>query len=151
MTLLAILLSAVVSDFRGYRISNRLIALGLFSGLIFRILGEGSIGIVHFMVNISIPVILLYLLFQLRALGAGDIKLFSVVGGFLDIKQLFAVMITAFFAAAIIGLIKLLYQRIFAGPTKGKRTLIHFSVAIFIGYVMIVWGCAIEQNCSGAL
>lgn len=138
-----LLVSAVVTDLRERRISNRLIAFGLLSSLIFRILGEGSIGIVHFLVNISIPVILLFLLFQLRALGAGDIKLFSVVGGFLEMRQLFAVIITAFFVAAAIGIGKLLYQKISAKKTDGNKTFIHFSLAILIGYVVVVWGCAI--------
>ena len=136
-------MSAVVTDFRERRISNRLMALGLVIGLILRILGEGGIGIVHFLVNISIPVILLFLLFQLRALGAGDIKLFSVVGGFLELRQLFAVMIVAFIAASVIGLGKLLYHRLSAKKKDVNRTLIHFSLAILIGYVVVVWGCAI--------
>ena len=143
MILLVIFVSAVVTDFRERRISNRLMALGLVIGLILRILGEGGIGIVHFLVNISIPVILLFLLFQLRALGAGDIKLFSVVGGFLELRQLFAVMIVAFIAASVIGFGKLLYHRLSAKKKDGNRTLIHFSLAILIGYVVVVWGCAI--------
>lgn len=143
MILLVIFVSAVVTDFRERRISNRLMALGLVIGLILRILGEGGIGIVHFLVNISIPVILLFLLFQLRALGAGDIKLFSVVGGFLELRQLFAVMIVAFIAASVIGLGKLLYHRLSAKKKDGNKTLIHFSLAILIGYVVVVWGCAI--------
>lgn len=138
-----ILVSAVVTDLRERRISNRLIALGLFIGLILHILGEGSIGVVHFLVNISIPVILLFLLFQLRALGAGDIKLFSVVGGFTEIRQLLFVMLISFLSAALIGCGKLLYQKGFTGKRNGNRTLIHFSLAILIGYVVVVWGCAI--------
>lgn len=130
-------------DFRERRISNRLIALGLVSGLILRVIGEGSIGIVHFIVNISIPVILLFLLFQLRALGAGDIKLFSVVGGFVMIQQLLAVIIAAFFAGAVIGLGKLVYHRLCTKEKHGTKTLIHFSLAILIGYAVIVWGCVI--------
>ncbi len=143
MTLSVLLLAAVFMDFREQRISNRLIAFGLFSGLILRIVGEGSIGIVHFMVNISIPVILLFLLFQLRALGAGDIKLFSVVGGFLMMEQLFAVMLASFFAGAVIGLGKKLYRKFLLGKENETRTLIHFSLAILIGYAVVVWGCAI--------
>ena len=77
LTLLTVLVFAVAADFREMRISNRLIASGLMMGLALRILGEGGAGIVHFLVNISIPVILLFLLFQLRVIGAGDIKLFS--------------------------------------------------------------------------
>ena len=78
LALPVLLILAVVTDFRERRISNRLIASGLFLGLALRILVEGSAGVVHFLVNISIPVIMLFLLFQMRALGAGDIKLFSV-------------------------------------------------------------------------
>lgn len=140
MTLLIILVFAVATDLNEWRISNRLIVLGLFFGLIFCILREGSIGIVHFILNISIPVILLFLFFQLRALGAGDIKLFSVVGGFLTIRQLFDMMMITFLMAAIMGIGKLLYQKFVVKNIKKEKTLIHFSLAILIGYVVVVWG-----------
>lgn len=135
---------AVVTDFREMRISNRLIASGLILGLALRIMGEGSAGIVHFLVNISIPVILLFLLFQLRALGAGDIKLFSVIAGFLSIRQTLYVMVASFVAGGGIGVIKMLYLKVVTGRFGNKRTLIHFSTAILIGYLFVVWGCAIE-------
>lgn len=135
---------AVVADLRKTRISNRLIASGLILGLAFRIVGAGVAGIVHFLVNISIPVILLFLLFQLRLLGAGDIKLFSVIAGFLTIRQTFYVMLAAFVAGGVIGIAKLLYLKATTGRFGEGRTLIHFSTAILIGYLFIVWGCAIE-------
>lgn len=106
LALFAHLMAAVVMDFREMRISNRLIASGLYWGLAFRIMGEGCAGIVHFLVNISIPVIFLFLFFQLRALGAGDIKLFSVVGAFVTIRQLEYVIVSAFLAACVIGIVK---------------------------------------------
>lgn len=134
---------AVVMDFGNEKISNRLIVSGLFWGLAFRLLGEGSAGVVHFLVNISIPVILLFLLFQMRAVGAGDIKLFSVAGGFLTTKQLLYVMLAAFAAGAAIGLIKLVYRVKTTGYQFGTITVIHFSTAILIGYFVIVWGCGI--------
>lgn len=126
------------------KISNRLITSGLIWGFALRIMGEGSAGIVHFLVNISIPVILLFLLFQMRALGAGDIKLFSVAGGFLTTRQLLSLMLAAFFTAGVIGIGKLLYQKKTTGSFGNKRTLIHFSTAILIGYFIVIWGCAIE-------
>lgn len=130
-------------DFGNEKISNRLIVSGLFWGLAFRLLGEGSAALVHFLVNISIPVILLFLLFQMRAVGAGDIKLFSVVGGFLTTEQLLYVMFAAFAAGAVIGLIKLVYRVRTTGYQIGTITVIHFSTAILIGYFVIVWGCGI--------
>lgn len=142
--MLTVLVLAVMEDFWEMKISNRLIASGLILGLVLRIMGEGSAGIVHFLVNISIPVIFLFLLFQMRALGAGDIKLFSVAGGFLTIRQLLYVMLAAFFSAAFIGLGKLLCEKRAAGIFRHQRTLIHFSTSILIGYFIVVWGCAIE-------
>ena len=124
-------------------LSPKAIASGLILGLVLRIMGEGSAGIVHFLVNISIPVIFLFLLFQMRALGAGDIKLFSVAGGFLTTKQLLYVMLAAFAAGAAIGLIKLVYRVKTTGYQFGTITVIHFSTAILIGYFVIVWGCGI--------
>lgn len=130
-------------DVREQRISNRLIALGLFTGLILRIVGDGSIGIFYFLVNISVPVILLFLLFQLRALGAGDIKLFSVVGGFMNREQLLKVIAISFLVAVFMGVGKMLYLKLSGVESTEKRTLIHFSIAIFIGYIVTIWGCAI--------
>lgn len=144
LTLLLHLVAAVVADFRRMKISNRLITSGLIWGFVLRFVGEGSTGIVHFLVNISIPVILLFLLFQLRALGAGDIKLFSVVGGFVATDQLFLVIAAAFLAGGVIGAVKLLYLKAVTGRFGTGKTLIHFSFAILIGYCIVVWGCVIE-------
>lgn len=125
------------------RISNRLIASGLVWGLAFRLMEEGIAGMVHFLMNISIPVILLFLLFQMRALGAGDIKLFSVAGGFLTTRQLMYLIVAAFFTAGIIGVGKIVYQKKITGTYRKNRTRIHFSIAILISYFIVVWGCAI--------
>lgn len=142
--MLIILIVAVVTDLRETRISNRLIASGLILGLAFRAVGAGVAGVVHFLVNISIPVILLFLLFQLRVLGAGDIKLFSVIAGFMTIRQTLYVIFASFVAGGVIGMAKLLYLKERTGRFGEGRTLIHFSTAILIGYLFVVWGCAIE-------
>lgn len=144
LILLTFLTMAVVEDFRGMKISNRLIASGLIWGLVFRIMSDGAAGIVQFLVNISIPVILLFLLFQMRALGAGDIKLFSVAGSFLTIRQILYLIPVAFLTAAVIGVAKLLYVSKTTGYQKDRRTLIHFSCFILLSYFIVVWGCAIE-------
>lgn len=134
LTLLTFLSFAVVTDVTSTRISNRLIVCGLICGLVLRSLGQGGTGILIFLINISIPVILLYLLFQLRALGAGDIKLFSVVGAYVMTKDLFTVMLLSFFVGAFLGICKIIYTRFILGEAGGKFTKIHFSIAIIIAY-----------------
>lgn len=144
LTLLTFLSVAVVTDVKEAQISNRLIASGLIWGLAFRIMGDGGAGIVHYLVNVSIPVILLFLLFQTRALGAGDIKLFSVAGGFLSTRQLLYMILAAMLAGGVIGVGKLVWEGKIRGFLGKEMTFIHFSIAILIGYFVVVWGCAIE-------
>lgn len=137
--LLGLLACAVYTDLTQTRISNRLIVLGLIVGFIFRVYEEGSSGILFYVVNISIPVILLFLLFQMRALGAGDIKLFSMLGAFLSTEQLLQVMVVAFCVCAVLGILKIGYQFIYMQTELGKLTQIHFSPAILIAYFIIIW------------
>lgn len=137
LTLLTFLSIAVVTDVMSARISNRLILSGLFFGFVLRFLGQDSTGILIFLINISIPVILLYLLFQLHALGAGDIKLFSVIGAYVSTKELLEIMVVSFFAGAVIGAGKIIYERFILGKASGKLTKIHFSIPILIAYLLI--------------
>lgn len=140
LMLLGFLFCAVYTDMTQTRIRNRLIAFGLFIGLVFRLWQEGSIGVFIYVVNIFIPVILLFLLFQMHALGAGDIKLFSMLGAFISTEQLLKLMVLAFCVGAILGICKIVYQFIFQRFELGKLTQIHFSPAILIAYILIVGG-----------
>ena len=121
------------------RISNRLIASGLVIGFFFRIATEGMIGVFFYLVNILIPVIFLYLLFQMRALGAGDIKLFSMLGAYISTERLLRLMVLAFVIGAVLGICKITYQFIFLKYELGKLTQIHFSPAILIAYLICIW------------
>ena len=141
LILLLLISIAVYTDMTKTVISNRLIIVSLILGLLFRIFGEGKVGVLVYIVNISIPVILLYLLFCMRALGAGDIKLFSVIGAFISTEQLLHIMVMAFVTGAVIGVAKLVYIKLFSGCVPGKLTQIHFSPAILIAYFVSIWRC----------
>ena len=149
-----LVLIAVVMDLRNMRISNRLILIGLGSALILRLFRGGLYDMLLGILLISFPVILLYLLFLLGVLGAGDIKLFSLIGGFVNFKELMMCIVYAFLCAAVFSFVKMLYcgtffssmqnvglylRRIGMGEIEsyqvlyGKRSKIHFSVAVFFG------------------
>ena len=151
-----LLLIAVGMDLRNMRISNRLILIGLMISLIQRVFCNGMGGFLTGIVLISLPVILLYLLFLAGALGAGDIKLFSLIGGFIQLKELMLCIIVSFLFAAIISLVKMLYLGTFLSsmkcvvryfysilqgniesyqPESMKNGRIHFSVAILFGLI----------------
>lgn len=139
LLLLVLICHAVYTDMTLTIIRNRLIVAGLLFGLIFQIIQEGKIGILVYIVNISIPVVLLYLLFQLHALGAGDIKLFSMIGAFVSTEQLLQIGILSFLIGAVFGAVKLLYRYFTVGITDGKLTQIRFSPAILIAYLVNLW------------
>lgn len=80
--------------------------------------------------QIIIPVVLFFLAFQIGGLGAGDIKLFSVISGFLTVEELWTVIVAAFLSGAVICVGKL----VFANKVKYPHT-VHFSIPILAGYL----------------
>ncbi len=155
LLLYGVLCLAAIGDFYRMKISNRLILVGLLLSLGFRILAEGVGAVPVVLWNISFPVIVLYVFYLLGAIAAGDVKLFSVVGGFLRFHELIMCMIVSFLIAALFSLGKMVYyHRLFSGLQKGakylwgrfrggqevyerdfsnKTNLIHFSFAILLG------------------
>ena len=145
------------------KISNRLIVCGLIWGLVLKIWGNGYVGILYFILNITIPVVLLFLLFQMHALGAGDIKLFSLVGSFLTTKQLFLVMFDSFLfvfvlflgnvfffylsqGGAVLGMGKVVQLYLSQGGKKERFTKIHFSIEILLAVVYVTGRCVVAKN-----
>ena len=118
---------AAIMDIRFQKISNRLIVIGLGVGLIRRLLLEGGAGLFAGVIQIILPVIFLYLFFLIGALGAGDIKLFSLIGGFVNLRELATCVIAAFVIGAIWSFVWLLLK-------KGR--CIPFAVAIFLGLLV---------------
>ena len=140
LTAYVLVLMAVCMDLKHMRISNRLILMGLGIALILRCLCEGIQGVLTGVILISFPVIVLYLLFLIGALGAGDIKLFSMIGGFVNFKVLLWCMLYAFIFAAVFSLGKVIYHLV-----RERRFGLHkipFSVAILAGLVAahVVYG-----------
>ena len=81
-----IVLAAAWDDLRSGRISNQLIVTGLLAGFLCQVVQYKAAGIVLFLGGSLLPLLLFGMLFYFRMLGAGDIKLFCVVGGFLGAK-----------------------------------------------------------------
>ncbi len=157
LVLLGILVLAVILDFRSMKISNRLIFVGIVLALAIQIWGNGLLNVFYVLGNISFPVILLYLFYLIGAIGAGDVKLFSVIGGFFNFKELVLCIAASFVLGALFSLGKMLYYgSFFSGLHRGmvhirdlvrgehvvcerdyacRTNLIHFSLAILFGAV----------------
>ncbi len=152
------LIVAAWTDVRTGRISNRLIGLGLLVGCIHNCYEYGWPGVFYFFIQISFPVLVFYLLFLMRALGAGDIKLFSIICSCIGLRGFIKVAVYSFLIGAVFSFLTLLRNKnlharlaYFSAYVKtalhtkcipkydytsdGKENFIHFSVAILFAYV----------------
>lgn len=150
-------------DIRTRKISNRLILSGLVLGCIRNLSQYGWKGSIYFLILISLPVLVFYLLFLMRALGAGDIKLFSVICSCIGLKGFVEVVKFSFLAGAACSILVLIrnknlfYRMVYFSDyvrtalftksiakydykSDGKQNFIHFSVSIFVGYVVYLGG-----------
>lgn len=101
-------------DLISYKISNHIIQFGISIGLIFNLYEIGWTGIIAWFGGIIIPIFILFPLFLLKALGAGDIKLFSVIGSFYGILFVLKSIWIAFVIAAVLSVIHLIkYKQVF--------------------------------------
>lgn len=116
------------------------------------------------LVGIGSPIIVLMVLHILRMLGAGDIKLFAVIGGIVG-HSVWSVILYSFIAGGLLSAIQMLYHHSLvsrihffwnyiqsclqagklipykSGFDEGNTgNTIHFSIAILIGYILWLMG-----------
>ena len=103
--------AAVLSDLRMKRIPNVLIITGLLLAGIYQVLKWRMLGSIFFFGGVGIPVLLLGGLYYFRMIGAGDVKLFAVLGGFLGVRDILPCMLTAFLAGGILSVVLMLLRK----------------------------------------
>ena len=136
--LFSILAAALVTDLFRSRIPNLLILIGYLSGVIYSLLTEGPWYLC--LLDGLIILIFLYPLYLVGAFGGGDIKLLSVVGIFLGFMPTVNVILTAVMAGAVCSVIKIIFLLIRYGKISFSNLTIHFSLPIFMGTILIVFG-----------
>lgn len=156
LVLTVILVVAVVQDLRSLRVSNRLILVGICAGIPLRIWVNGVGEVVWILPGIILPVVILYLFYLSGILGAADIKLFSVIGSFLNLRELKYCIVVAFCVGAVLAVFKMLRRRnlwlrmsigfgyiadILHGQIRTYEAdddeVLHFSVSILIGMIIV--------------
>ncbi|NMB33492.1 MAG: prepilin peptidase [Clostridium sp.] len=95
--------AALFSDIKSYKIRNKLTFTFMIIGLILAIMEGGVQGFLDSLLGIVIPFVLLIILYALRMLGAGDIKLFSAVGAVMGWQAIIWIMIYSFLAGGCIA------------------------------------------------
>lgn len=111
--LVILLLVAVFMDFTSFKIKNRLILFGFILGAILRIYDMEWTSILDGFIGMVVPVIILLPFFLFRVLGAGDIKLFSVIGIFYGASFVLNSMLYSLFIAGLMSIFYLFKSKQF--------------------------------------
>lgn len=101
---IALLMLAAISDARHHRIPNRLILAGMLLGLAANTAAAGLDGLRASAAGLGVGLAVFLPFYFLRALGAGDVKLFAMVGSLLGIGHLAGVVFATLIAGGVLGL-----------------------------------------------
>ena len=111
MSILCLLLTvACIWDYRKRRIPNVLMVVMFVFGVLYVGVGGGLKELLLFPAECLAIMLLLYPLYKIGALGAGDVKLFGVCGAYLPREKFWCFLFVSLLIAAILSLIKMLIQ-----------------------------------------
>lgn len=144
-------LAACICDIKSYKIPNRIVVIGLLAAVLLAItdicLGQGNIEVWYCFAGIFFG---LFVVYCIGGIGAGDVKLLSVIGLLLG---RYAVYITlgSFFAALPLGMAEVLLKkakrkRVTYGSFCIEGHVMHYSVAILLSECMVLCMCIARQN-----
>lgn len=100
-------------DFASFKIKNRLILIGLIVGMLLRIYDMEWTSLLDGFIGMVVPVIILFPFFLFKVLGAGDIKLFSMIGLFYGIPFVLNSMLYSLFIAGFMSILYLIRSKQF--------------------------------------
>lgn len=108
--LIAILNAAMVMDMLTGKIRNRLILVGFILGLLCKLQIHGASGGLAFASGVFLPFVWTFPLFAFGAVGAGDVKLLAVIGGFLGKAAMPQCLFLTLIFGAVAAILKMSFQ-----------------------------------------
>lgn len=111
LCLLCLAAMAVILDIWKGKIPNLLTFAGVAAGGTFQAVYTGYMGVLLFLGGVGTPLLVLGALYYFRMIGAGDIKLFCAIGGFLGAIKILTCILIAFLVGAGISVILILWRR----------------------------------------
>lgn len=109
--LLAILATACWCDIRERRIPNLLVVIGLVAAVITATIDGGLSALLESSSGFSAGLLAMLPFFALRLVGAGDVKLVGVVGGFLGPGALLQALLYTFISGGVLAVVSIVMTR----------------------------------------
>lgn len=139
---LVFIIWSVREDVKAFRIPNYLIIAGLIVGTgLLVIRGLAGDNIRDYILGTLAGLAGMMLLYIIRAVGAGDVKLFAVLGLLTGLEFVVQLMVVSFITGLFIGVIELCFKRtslVRVGSTGIEGHGFHYAVAVLIGYVVVL-------------
>lgn len=110
--MIPLLAAAGIYDVRQRRIPNNLILSGWLCSCCIRFWREGITGVQHFIMAVVIIIAIGLPVYRIRAVGAGDVKLLSVIGGMHGLKYFFSVSVVWLILAGSVSAVILLRNQL---------------------------------------
>lgn len=99
--LILLLIAAVFMDFKHDRIPNGIIGFGITAGILSHVLGVGWRETCEAAVIMLISFCILYPIYKIGGLGAGDVKLFLMTGSFVSAYMQLHIILYSFIIGAL--------------------------------------------------
>lgn len=127
--LYGILFVAVIIDYRSYKIPNCLIFAGLMAAMTYHGMGSGPPGIAKVLSDALLTFLITFPLFVIKALGAGDCKLFGVIAAFTSFKITLKIILASLIGGVVLGIIKIFLEKIFKNhaPVVSRVNSINYN------------------------
>ncbi len=109
--LFLVIVSAVYNDIRSFKIKNLVTYPAVVLGIFINTYLYGIEGFKDTIIAVFIPIIVLFIFFALRMLGAGDIKLYCAIGAIMGWKFIVACLAYSFIFGGFISVIILLLRK----------------------------------------
>lgn len=122
------------SDLKTFKIPNDLLITFLSAAFAYRILMLDAEGIRDCLTGMILPFIILWLFFRFRKIGAGDIKLFCVLGAFMGPVNILWCMLWSFLCGGIIAVTELIIYRI-----SPEKSILKINAAVLTVPAVIMW------------
>src|ERR1700712_422001 len=107
----AIVLAAAATDLRTRRIPNWLTLSGVCVGLLLNWAAGGSAGLLNSVGGMCLGFASYFVLYCLRAMGAGDVKLMAAVGALVGPARWVTVFVASSLAAGLLALLLMVWKR----------------------------------------
>lgn len=134
----AVLLArAVYTDIREGKIENRVIVTGLLSGLLLACLNGGVKGFLDSAKMAGVTLAVLLILFLIKGLGAGDVKLFCMLAVFFP-GEVISIIVVSFLAGGVMAVQKMCFRYLQKEKVYVRHETMNFSIPIAVGTGIVI-------------